>query len=211
MKIKVFVCNPFEEHTYIVYDESGEALIIDPGFYDEREFIPAKEFIEENHLKLRRLLNTHLHLDHSIGNRFIEETFGVSASASKADEFLQEKANDQAVMFGLPWRGRIPEIKTFLKEGDSIDIGSLSFRVLEVPGHTPGGLAFYEKNESTVFAGDSLFCGGIGRTDLPGGSERTLLKSIHEKLLTLPKETIVLPGHGPSTTIADEIPNSDLF
>ena len=211
MKIQVFVCNPFQENTYVVYDDSGEALIIDPGFYDEGEFLPAKKFIDGNGLKLRRLLNTHLHLDHSMGNHFIGESFDIQASANKADVFLQEKANGQAEMFGLPWRGSVPAITDFLKEGDLVNVGQMNFRVLEVPGHTPGGVAFYEKSEGAVFVGDSLFCGGIGRTDLPGGNENTLLNAIRSKLLTLPPQTLALSGHGPSTTIAAEIPNLESY
>ena len=204
MNVKTFVCNPFGENTYLVYDESGEALVIDPGFYNDAEFAKADSFVKANGLAPRRILNTHLHLDHCIGNGLAERNWKLEAWASEDDLFLIRNADRQAEMFGLEFAGPLPEPKSFLKDGDCVSLGGLQFHVLGVPGHSPGGLAFYEASARVVFSGDALFQGSRGRTDLPGGDEETLLRSIRTKLLSLPADTVVLCGHGPATRIGDE-------
>ena len=204
MNIQNFICNPFQENTYIVYDDTREALLIDPGFYNETEWNKAKDFIQSNRLLPKRLINTHLHLDHCLGNGFVERDFRISAEVGEKDLFLIQGVEKQAALFGLEIHEKVPQPRNFLKEGDIIEVGKMSFQVLEVPGHSPGSLALYETSESVLFSGDVLFQGGRGRTDLFCGDEATLLKSIREKLLVLDAKTVVCCGHGAATTIAAE-------
>ncbi len=204
MNLVKFVCNPFEENTYLIWDDCGNALLVDPGFYDEGELLRAERAVCEKNLRLQGILNTHLHLDHCIGNGLAHDRWKISARASEKDLFLLQNAAGQAKMFGLDFDGALPEPQSFLKDGDTVDCGKIHLDVMEVPGHSPGSLAFYSREESLVFVGDVLFRGSYGRTDLPGGSERELMRSICERLLPLPAETKVLCGHGPMTTIGAE-------
>jgi glyoxylase-like metal-dependent hydrolase (beta-lactamase superfamily II) len=205
MKIQGFICNPFQENAYLVYDEAnGDAVMIDPGFYDEAEFLKADRFVKENGLTVRRVLNTHLHLDHCMGNGWVLRKWNLEAEASEKDLFLIQQADYQAQMFGLALNETLPLPKTFLQEGDLISVGNIQLKVIEVPGHSRGGLAFYEERESVLFVGDTLFRGSYGRTDLPGGDTEQLFDSIRKKLLILPGDTLVLSGHGPVTTIGNE-------
>lgn len=204
MNLAKFVCNPFEENTYLVWDDDGKALLLDPGFYDNGELLRAERVVCEKGLRLQGILNTHLHLDHCIGNGRAHDRWKISAKASEKDLFLLQNASMQAKMFGLDFEGTLPEPECFLKDGDTVDCGRIHLEVMEVPGHSPGSLAFYCRAENLVFAGDVLFRGSYGRTDLPGGSERELMQSICDRLLSLPAETKVLCGHGQATTIGAE-------
>lgn len=207
MNIKVFVCNPFQEKTYLLYDESGAAVFVDPGFFNEAEFQEAVSFVNEKNLKPVALLNTHLHLDHCCGNSFVENAWGLQAQVGLADLFLGESLNGQARMFGFSLLVEFSLPTKFLKEGDEVSFGNSSLKVLETPGHSPGSLSFYDSKNGFLFSGDVLFCQGVGRTDLPGGSFEVLDKTIREKLFLLPKETVVFCGHGPETTIEAESEN----
>lgn len=207
MNIQKFVCNPFQENAYLVWDDDKNALLIDPGFYDEVEFARAVRSVEEQNLQVRTILNTHLHLDHCIGNALSTEHWKIPAQASEKDLFLIRNAAQQAAMFGLDFEGSLPDPGKFLKDGDEIVCGKIRLEVLEVPGHSPGSLAFYFCDANCIFAGDVLFRGSYGRTDLPGGDEQTLMDSICGKLLKLPDETAVFCGHGPATTIGQERKN----
>ena len=202
MEIKKFVFNPFQENTYLVINQSKECLIIDPGCLDQNEKEELANYITENGLTLKRVINTHLHLDHAFGCNFIAQKFGVQTEASKLDEPLLERIRDYATAFGLlPNAVESARLGGYLKEGDVVTLGELSFDVLENPGHSMGGLLFYEKKEGVVFVGDSIFKGSIGRTDLPGGDYHQLIDCLRKNLFSLPKETILYPGHGPSTTV----------
>lgn len=207
MNIQVFVCNPFGENTYVVFDETRSAVIIDPGFYDEQELQLAKDFVAEQNLKVCRILNTHLHLDHCIGNGLAVRAWNVPVGVGEPDLPLLQGASMQAAMFGLRLDEELPLPTEFLREGDVVKVGNMEISVLEVPGHSAGSLAFYEKSAGAVFAGDVLFQGSYGRTDLPGGSFGKLMHSIKEKLFALPGNTTVLCGHGPATTIGQEREN----
>lgn len=204
MEIKRYVCNPFRENTYLVCDEcSKKAILIDPGFYTESEFFRLSSFVQENGYQISRILNTHMHLDHCVGNVFLK-AFGLDAECGLGDLPLVKHAEDQARKFGLEIPSPIPEPEKFLKEGDEIQVGNILLQIIEVPGHSPGSLAFYSP-EGFVFSGDVVFAGGgYGRTDLPGGNEDVLMDSIR-KLLRLPGETRILCGHGPDTTVATEL------
>lgn len=204
MTIKTFIFSPFQENTYLVYDETNEAVIIDPGCYDNTEKQVLKKYIETNKLVVKRLLNTHLHIDHQFGNRFVSETFGVLPEVCKEDEFLLERIQDQYLMFGLKMEAKAQELGENIIENQIIKFGNSEFISLFVPGHSPGSMAFYSKENAVLFAGDVLFRGSIGRTDLPGGDYAQLIRSIQENLLPLPDSTVVYSGHGPSTTIGYE-------
>ena len=214
MNIKQFVFNPFGVNCYVLSNNEGEAILIDPSVSNAREQAALADYIKTRNLKVCRVLNTHLHLDHVLGNAFVERTFGIKAEAHKDDEFLLGLQNEQAQMFGLPCNDIAPALGSNLDEGDSVEIPGIQLQVIHVAGHSPGGLAFYCANPGEVngqsnvppllFPGDILFAGSRGRSDLFGGDEFTLVSGIKSKFLTLPGETVVFPGHGPSTTIADE-------
>lgn len=208
MKVKTFEFNPICENTYLAYDETGECIIIDAGcFYpQEKQFL--LNFIKDNNLTLKHLLNTHLHFDHVLGNNFIYEQFGLKTNANKGDEFLLEAMPAQMRMFGFKDAENAPSIGTYINDGDIVEFGNQKLLVLQVPGHSPGSVAFYNAEAGCVFVGDVLFQSSIGRTDLAGGDFNTLIHSIKSKLLTLPLDTVVYSGHGPSTTIKQEMQNN---
>ena len=213
MNIKQFVFNPFGVNAYILSNSNGETILIDPSASNAREQAALSDYIKSENLKVCRNLNTHLHLDHVLGNAFVERTFGIKTEAHKDDEFLLGLQNEQAQMFGLPCNDPAPALGNNLDEGDIVEIAEIKLQVIHVAGHSPGGLAFYCANSGEVngqkappllFPGDILFAGSRGRSDLFGGDEFALVNGIKSKLLTLPSETIVFPGHGPCTTIGDE-------
>lgn len=205
MKIAKFEFSLFGINTYVVYDpESRECAIIDPGMYDVQEEQALDSFIQRNNLKVKYILETHLHLDHAFGTAHARGEYGVEVLAHKDDAFLGRKLDDQARRFHLRRALTNMEADGELKEGNIIRIGNGELRVLHVPGHSPGSVALYDAADGFVITGDALFRGSIGRTDLEGGDMRTLLQSIGDKLLTLPDSTVVYPGHGPATTIGDE-------
>ena len=213
MNIKQFVVNPFGVNCFVLSNDNGDAILIDPSVSDEQEEEALAHYIEKNGLTVRRLLNTHLHLDHVLGNAFVARKYGVQPEAHEEDAFLLDLQEEQSQMFGLPMRAASPALGNYLAEGDTVEIPGIKLQVIHVAGHSPGGLAFYceapgdvngQKAPPLLFAGDILFAGSRGRSDLFGGDEDALVSGIKSKLLTLPGETIVFPGHGPTTTIADE-------
>lgn len=209
MKIKQIQNNPFQENTYVVWDEvSKEAAIIDCGALFPQEEERIEKFITENNLKVKYLLNTHTHLDHCFGNAWAAERYGVKLMAHADDEALLSQIGMQAKMFGLPIEVKTVKLGGYLNDGDVLMLGENRIEVIHTPGHSRGGICFYIPSEGWLVSGDSLFAGSIGRTDLEGGSYATLIKSIQEKLITLPEETVVYPGHGPYTTIGDEKTNN---
>ena len=208
MTIKTFTFNPFQENTYIIHDETNEAVIIDAGCLNDGEKRILKLYFEENNLILKRLINTHLHLDHQFGNKFVHDTFGLMPEAGKEDEFLLDNVVAQARSFGLPITEETQPLGAYITDNQKIKFGNNTLIALHVPGHSPGHMAFYAKNEGVVFVGDVLFQGSIGRTDLPKGDFATLILSITKKLLVLPDSTVVYSGHGPSTTIGYEKKNN---
>ncbi|MFB6343985.1 MBL fold metallo-hydrolase [Saccharicrinis sp. FJH62] len=204
LTIKTFIFNPFQENTYVVSDESGACVIIDPGCSSDRENSDISAYIEENKLKPEKVWCTHLHVDHVLGNAFFYEKYGLKPEAHFNEQDLYNMVQGQAQMFGLVMNAEPPSIGNYLNEGDLIRFGNTTFKVLLVPGHSPGGLCFYSENDKVVFAGDCLFSGSIGRTDLWGGDHDQLISRIKSELLTLPDETVVYSGHGPKTTIGEE-------
>jgi glyoxylase-like metal-dependent hydrolase (beta-lactamase superfamily II) len=205
--IRIFSFNPFQENTYVLSDESGECVVIDPGCVGGEEEQELKDYIEGNNLKPVRLLNTHCHVDHVFGNYFVSKTWSLRLEMHKKDLPVLESFPKVCQMYGLPG-GQQPEPANFIEEGDQIRFGNSKLEVLFTPGHAPGHVVFYHPGEKFVIGGDVLFQGSIGRTDLPGGDFTTLEKSIREKLYVLPDEVKVYPGHGPFTTIGFEKRNN---
>ena len=208
MTIKTFTFNPFQENTYLVWDETNEAVLIDAGMLFDNEKSTLKQFIEDNNLVLKRVLNTHLHIDHQFGNKFMFDAFGIAPEAGEEDEFLLATANSQAEMFGLPYTEIPQKLDKYITDSQIIKFGSSEFIALHTPGHSPGSYCLYCEKAGVVFAGDVLFSGSIGRTDLPRGDYATLIKSIQNRLLPLPDFTVVYCGHGPTTTIGEEKQNN---
>lgn len=202
--VKSFVTNYFSENTYLVYDESNEGILIDCGCLSQAEKNELKDFVDQEKITIKRYLCTHLHMDHIFGNEFVLETFGLYPEAHKVEVEGLPPINEQAKMFGFPFEIKPVKVEKFLVGGEIINFGHSELKVLFVPGHSPGGLAFYNEKNGYLFVGDSLFNGSIGRTDLWGGNQEVLLAAINDKLLSLPDETIVYPGHGPHTTIFEE-------
>ncbi len=201
--LKTFCFGPFQENTYVLYNEENTAFIIDPGNSNTSENNTLKNFIEDKKLNLTRLLLTHAHIDHIMGNRFIFDTYGLLPEVHKNDLYFIEKMPQSAALYGLSCEPS-PMPEKFIEEGDVITLGNYSFKCLFTPGHSPGSISFYNQQNKMLIAGDVLFNRSIGRTDLPMGNHETLLASIREKLLVLNDDTKVFCGHGPSTFIGDE-------
>lgn len=202
--------SPIEVNTYIISDETTECAIIDCGCYDRKEFSKLENFISEKSFKPVLLLNTHCHLDHVFGNRFMLKKYNLATLCSTEEEPNRENAVKHAIMFGLSMEAP-PVPAGFIGEGQKVTFGNTDLIILHVPGHTRGSLAFYNPESKAVFTGDALFAGSIGRTDLPGGDFNTLINSIRTKLFTLPGDTAVYPGHGERTTIKREIDTNPFF
>ena len=204
IEVITFTVNPIQENTYLLYDESKECVIIDCGCFTEREKTVFRNFIDENALKPKHLLNTHLHFDHVLGNRFIYETYGLTPEAHQADEFMLKQMRAQLDYFGVPSKDEPVPVGKYLNEGDKIIFGNSELEVLHIPGHSPGSLVYYNCAQKLLFVGDVLFRECIGRTDLPGGNHIDLIRNIQEKLLILPDEIVVFCGHDETTTIGHE-------
>ncbi len=198
MKVKKVVVGIFEVNCYILWDEKDkEAIVVDPGEEGERII----EVIRKDSLKIRSIVNTHTHIDHIGANDFLREKTEAPLLAHSADVFLLQNAElNLSTLTGKDRSFSLPD--RVLEEGDEIRVGGFSLRILHTAGHTPGSICLYGDNK--LFSGDTLFAGGIGRTDLAGGNYKELQKSIKDKILTLPDEVIVYPGHGPSTTVGKE-------
>lgn len=202
--IQVFEFNPFSENTYVLYDETGQCVIIDPGCYTAPERAKLAAFIEDNKLRPVRHLNTHCHLDHVFGNAFVHRTWGLGLEIHQNEVPLLERFSTVCQMYGIPQAETPPPASAFIEAGAVISFGTTQLEVLFTPGHSPGSLSFYCRKEGFVIAGDVLFLESIGRTDLPGGNHDLLLESIRTQLFVLPEETMVYPGHGPATTVRHE-------
>ena len=207
MQIKKFTFNPIQENMYIIYDKTKECIIIDPGCYFHHEREELVDFISENKLKPIKLINTHCHLDHICGNKFVTETWGLKLEASILDEYNLERSIQAGKLYNMPIETS-PPIEIGLTEGGEIKWGNSSLTILFTPGHIACSLSFYSEEHKILISGDVLFKMSIGRTDLPGGDFDTLISTIKTKLFILPEETIVYSGHGDETTIGDEMKNN---
>ena len=203
LTVKSFTFSPVQENTYLLYNEQKDALLIDPGCYYQDERDELVSFINKEGLVLTKLLNTHCHLDHVFGNKFIAESYGLKLHMHKKEELMLQRAPASGLMFNLPFDNYTGEL-IFLEEGDKVNLGMDILEVIFAPGHSPGHVCFYCEAQHFIIGGDVLFYQSIGRTDLPGGDHATLIKSIKEKLLVLPDDVIVYSGHGQHTTIGAE-------
>ena len=204
VKVKKFVFNPFMENTYILFDETKECVIIDPGCYSEQEEKMIEDFIQENELKPVKLLHTHSHLDHVFGSGYLAEKYDLDLWIHKDDENTLKAFELTAGMYGFPFRSTPPDEYHFYDLNNGIGFGNTHLEIRFVPGHAPGHVVFISNDANFVINGDCLFDGSIGRTDLPGGDHETLIKSIHEQLFSLKDEYVVYCGHGDETTIGKE-------
>lgn len=203
LKVEKFVVNPLQENTFVISDETGECVFIDPGFYFEEERNEIKKYVADNNLKPVLIANTHCHFDHLMGVEFIRKEYGIPFKAPSGDAFWVEKAIEQAQMFGFEMEPvRAPDF--FFQDDEMLKVGNSAFKIIHVPGHSTGHVVFYAEKENILIGGDVLFYGSIGRTDLPGGDYNTLISNIKTKLFGLPGETKVFCGHGPETTIGFE-------
>lgn len=204
MKVQVFTGNPIQQNGSVVYNDQGDAVIIDPSCYERFEQQEWVDFIAENQLKVHAVLNTHCHIDHVTGNAFCVNTFDVPLMAHREELFTLSFAERSAQMYGLVAYVPSPEPTVFIEDKQVLRFGDLELEVIFGPGHAVGHVAFYHAASKTLIGGDILFKGSFGRVDLPGGSMDVLKKTIHERIFTLPDDTVVYPGHGPTTTIGEE-------
>ncbi len=203
IQVKSFVFNPFMENTYVLYDETGECVIIDPGCYEEYEEEMLDEYISSNNLKVTALINTHGHIDHVLGNDHVIRKYKVPFLMHETDLPVLRAVQSYAPNYGFQHYSPA-EPSGFLKEGDKVTFGNSTFEVLFLPGHAPGHIGLLNREEQILVSGDVLFRESVGRTDLPGGDHSTLIESIHEKLFVLPDDITVYCGHGPETSIGHE-------
>lgn len=204
MKYKIFVNNPWQQNTIILYDETKEAAVIDCGCLYEKEKENMSSFIKNEQLNVVALWCTHLHLDHIFGNQFMLDKYGIRALASADDSFLLDNFAEHSASLGISGLPSPPSLGGYIKDGDVLRFGNTTLKVIAVAGHSPGGICLYNEAEKIIFVGDVLFKESVGRSDLPGGDGRELLSSIKSKLFTLPDDVIVIPGHGEKTTIGYE-------
>ncbi len=203
ISIKTLVFNPFDENTFLVFDETKECLIIDPGCYTSEEQDHLKTVIERESLKPVGLLNTHCHIDHVLGNAFVKNTYNLQLQIPIGDAETLTAVDSYAANYGFPDYSHAVADQ-FLKTDQIVNFGNSELKILFVPGHTPGHVAFVNETEKICLGGDVLFDDSIGRTDLPGGNYDILINSIREQLFNLSDDTVVYPGHGPTTSIGKE-------
>ena len=203
MHIKSFVFNPFYENTYVIWGDDLEAFIIDPGCYESFENQELINFVIENDLKIKAVVNTHCHIDHVLGNFAMTNHFNCPLWIPENEDESYRSVTTYAPTWGIQnYTEKSPDL--LIKEGDELTLGDIKLNVIEIPGHSPGHQVFYHEPGQQIIGGDVLFRESIGRTDLPGGDHATLLTGIQEKLYSLPEDCTVYPGHGPSTTIGHE-------
>ncbi len=210
MKIYKEVFSPIQVNTYILEGDAGGCIIIDCGCYGPVEEKRLENFLTTRSLIPLMLLNTHCHLDHIFGNTFILERYGLRSWFHASDSSNHASATKHALMFGLDME-EPPAPAGYLSDGELVSAAGISLEIIAVPGHSPGGIAFYSEKERVIFTGDALFAGSIGRSDLPGGDHEQLMTNIRSRLFTLPPDTIVYAGHGPETTIGEEMKSNPFF
>lgn len=204
--VHTFAFNPFSENTYVVYDDSQECIIIDPGCYTDSEREQLSNFISQHQLTPVRLINTHCHIDHVFGNRYVAEKYGLDLEIHEGELPVLAAVATVAQMYGIPNVQQSPDPNPahYLQEGMTIDFGNSTLKILLTPGHSPASVSFYCAASNFVLGGDVLFQGSIGRTDLPGGDYNTLMQSIEREFMALPDATVVYSGHGAPTTVGAE-------
>jgi|LSQX01.1.fsa_nt_gb glyoxylase-like metal-dependent hydrolase (beta-lactamase superfamily II) len=207
LKVKKFVVNPLQENSYVLSDETGSCVIVDPGFYFEEEYEELRLYIAENRLTPVMIANTHCHFDHIFGVETLRKQYNIPFLAHRDDEFWLEQAIAQGKMFGFDVEP-VNSPDSYFEEGELLKFGNTELEIIHIPGHSPGHVVFYSEVDDVVIGGDVLFHGSIGRTDLPGGNHQALISGIKNKLFLLPDETKVFCGHGPETTLGFEKNNN---
>lgn len=210
IQVKNFTFNAFQENTYVLYDETLEAVVVDPGCYDKEEQQELTDFIKSKDLKVVSLINTHCHVDHVLGNYFVKSHFGVKLSIHPKEESTLKSVETYGPAYGFH-NYQPAQADQYFAEGDTIKFGNSKLEILFVPGHSVGHVAFYNKEDNFCIGGDVLFYRSIGRYDLPGGDYQTLMNSIKNKMFALPESMVIHPGHGPSTTVGDEKKHNPFF
>ncbi|MEN0049382.1 MAG: MBL fold metallo-hydrolase [Bacteroidota bacterium] len=203
-QVAAFTFNPFQENTYLIYDNSKECIIIDPGCYQVEEKATIIDFIQKNELKPVRLINTHCHIDHVFGNRFISDAYDLDLEIHEGELVVLNTVTQVAKMYGIPYPEPSPLPKRYIQAGEIIGFGNTQLQTLFTPGHSPASISFYCEAAKFVVSGDVLFKSSIGRTDLPGGDFNTLINSIKTQLFPIGDEVKVYSGHGEPTTIGIE-------
>lgn len=203
LQVKVFTFSPIQENTYVLYNQHGKALIIDPGCFFTAEQETLQQFLTQNNLTPVQLLNTHCHLDHVFGNHWVHETYGLELYLHPEEEPVLAFAPQSGLMYGLGFTNYNGPLH-FIQEGNQITLDDDVLEIIHMPGHSPGSIGFYSRNQGFIISGDVLFRNSVGRTDLPGGDTQTLYNSITQKMYALPDATTVYSGHGPATTIGYE-------
>jgi len=211
MQVKKFTFNPFQENTYVLFDETKECVIVDAGCYYPQEFEDLKSFISSNDLKVVKLISTHSHLDHVCGNKVVLDFYKVPLGIHPEDEITLDDLERTASTYGIPNVFKSTEPDFYFNHGDKVTFGTTELEVRFVPGHAPGNVVFVHHDTKVVINGDCLFQGSIGRTDLPGGNHELLLSKIREQLFTLPDDFVVYSGHGGETTIGVEKTTNPFF
>lgn len=207
MRIKSLVFNPFYENTYVLWDDTKQGVIVDPGCYEKYEVDELKRFVSEQQIEVKMILNTHCHIDHVLGNYMLKETYQCPLWIPEGEEEVFRSVVAYAPQWGIQSYTEA-EVDKLLKVSDPIEFGNTSLTSILVPGHSPGHLVFYHEGDKKIIGGDVLFRESIGRTDLPGGNHSQLLDNIKNKLYTLDEEIEIYPGHGPATTIGYEKKNN---
>jgi len=210
LQVRSFTFNPFSENTYLIINEKKDCWIVDPGMYDNQETNQLFQFIEQQGLKPQSIINTHAHIDHILGVHAVVDQYNLTFSMHQKEEPVLQNAMGSAMLFGLPLKSA-PKPDFYISEGVPLMLGDDEVEVRLAPGHSPGSIVFYAKEDRWVIGGDVLFAGSIGRSDLPGGNHDVLMESIRQQLFTLPDDTVVHPGHGPSTTIGQEKATNPFF
>jgi glyoxylase-like metal-dependent hydrolase (beta-lactamase superfamily II) len=204
MNYKTFIFSPFQENTYVLFDESGECIVVDPGNFSSNENIQLDNFLKENKLTLKAIVNTHNHLDHIFGLKYLVDTYAVDFICHKEEVAWIDNFRATCNNYGLNVDYDPPQPTKLIEDGDIFKFGNTELQVILVPGHSAGGVALYNKKAGLLFCGDILFDGSIGRTDLPGGNYEQLISGIKKKLFVLPDDTEVFSGHGEKTSIGKE-------
>ncbi len=210
MELTWFTFNDFAENTYILWDKTLECVIVDPGCNTTKEKDELTSFIRNKNLKPVRLINTHCHIDHVLGNRYISDLYALSLEAHRKEEPVLMSCIPVSQMYRIPYEPS-PPITVFHEEGDALTFGETHLEILFTPGHSPGSISLYNRQDKILIAGDALFYNSIGRTDLPGGDHQTLIQAIKDKIFTLDGDTVVYPGHGPKTSVDFEKATNPFF
>lgn len=203
LHLQAFTFNPFQENTFVLYNDEKQGWIVDPGMYNPAEHLVLKNFLQETDIQLQAIINTHTHIDHICGVQSLLDEYAIPFGIHRLDLPILQGAAGYAAMLGFDF-GTAPQPSFFISEKEPLLLGADPLQVLLAPGHSPGSICFYSPEGQWLIGGDVLFNGSIGRSDLPGGNYDTLLHSIQTQLLPLPDDTVVLPGHGPATTIGRE-------